>query len=163
VVLEPGECVPLGRSQLAVEEDVPDHARAACGGVEVEDARARKLDAGLIAVEMAEELIAAADGERGRPVIDRLAKALASSRQVRSDERLLAILAAADVEEVVLARDERITERHGPHLELDPSPRRPLSEDRDVAPVGVDVQVLRVEMPQNDLHGATVRPPRPSR
>ena len=87
-----------------------------------EDAGARLLDAVLVAVEAAEQLVAAADGEHGGAVVERGAEGAGARREVGRDEGLLAILAAADVEEIVVARHERIAEPDGANLE--PCPRR---------------------------------------
>ena len=63
------------------------------------------------------------------------------------DERLLAILAAADVEEVDLAGRDRVAEPDRAHVELVAARRGALREHGDVAAVGVDVQVVGIEMP----------------
>ena len=143
--------------QLALEQDVADHPPLAGDGVEVEDARAGQLDARPVAVEAAEELVAAADREQRRR---RLPTASSSSaalrRDVRRNERLLAVLAAADVEEIVLSGPQRIAHPDRPHLELDPAPGGAPGQNGHVAAVGVDVQVVRVEVADDDLHE---RPP----
>src|SRR5207249_4191120 len=78
----------------------------------------------------------------------------------------LAILAAPDVQQVVLARVKGLSDRHRPHLELVPPPRRPPGQHRDVAAVGIDVQIVGVEVPDDDLHAARSQygraKPRPS-
>jgi hypothetical protein len=80
--------------------------------VEREQADPRLLDARDVPVEAAEQLVAAADGEEGGALLDGLAQRLRLRREVVRDERLLAVLAAADVEEVDLAgRDARAAGR----------------------------------------------------
>ena len=114
-----------------------------------------QLGAVAVAVEAAEQLVAAADREDGRaarrpPRARRRAFAARSTR----DERLLAVLAAADVEQVVRARPQRVAHRDRLDVELVPAPGRAPREHRDVAAVGVDVQVVRIEVPDADLHAA---------
>ena len=49
---------------------------------------------------------------------------------------------------------ERVLGRDGLDLELVPAPRGATLEHGDVPAVGVDVQVVRIEMPDDDLHAA---------
>ena len=74
--------------------------------------------------------------------------------EIVRDERLLAILPAADVEEVDLTRRHRIPHADRQHLELVAALRARSREDGDVAAVGVDVQVVGIEMADADLHAA---------
>src|SRR6185437_15267414 len=75
--------------------------------------------------------------------------------EVTGDHRLLAILAPADVEEVVRPRRERRLERDRVDVELVPARSGPMLEHGDVPPVGVDVEVLGVQMPDADDHAAS--------
>ena len=101
VVLESGER-PAG--PLAVEQDVADHAALARDRVEREEADPGQLDAVAVAVVATEQLVAAADGEDGRAAGNSLVHGVRLRGEVDRDERLLAILAAADVQQVVRAR-----------------------------------------------------------
>ncbi len=96
-----------------------------------------------VAVVAAEELVAAADGEE-RPLRPRrrACSAVALRGEVRRDELLLAVLAAADVEEVDPGGN-RVAEPDRRHLELVAAGGGAGGEDGDVAAVGVDVQVAR--------------------
>ena len=107
-----------------------------------------------VTVRAAEELVAAADREQRGTGRDRLPDARRLRRQILRDQRLLAVLATADVEQVVVARPDRLGDRHRAHFELVAPPGRTPREHRDVAAVGIDVQVVRIEMPDNDLHAA---------
>ena len=65
-----------------------------------------------VAVEAAEQLVPAADGQQAAaPPATASLSAVALRREVRRDQRLLAVLAAADVEEVVLAGRRGSSER----------------------------------------------------
>ncbi len=66
--------------------------------------------------------------------------------EIRCDERLLAILASTDVQEVVRARVELVADPDRPHVELVSTKRRTTREDGDVAAIGVDVQVVGVQV-----------------
>jgi hypothetical protein len=52
----------------------------------------------------------------------------------------------------VLAGPQLLADRDAGELELVPAQSRPPGEHGDVAPVGVDVQVVRVQMPDPDSH-----------
>src|SRR3954447_5710880 len=101
VVLEAGERASLA-GPAAVEQHVSDHAPVAGDRVQRQQADARQLRAGALAVEAAEQLVAAADGEEGGAGGDGVAQRRALAGEVGRDERLLAILPAADIEEVGL-------------------------------------------------------------
>ena len=91
--------------ELAVEQHVADHPALAGDRVEREEADARQLGAVAVAVEAAEQLVAAADGEDAPRRPSTAARSAVGLRgEVDRDERLLAVLAAADVEQVVRAR-----------------------------------------------------------
>ena len=74
--------------------------------------------------------------------------------QVGGDQGLLAILPAADVEQVVLAGTHFLTERDLAHIQLVSPPGCPPLEDGDVAAVGVDVEVVGIEVSDDYLHAA---------
>ena len=73
-------------------------------------------------------------------------------QEVGGDEPLLTILAASDVEEVVSGGIEHVSEADRVHLELVAAQSGSAREHGDVAAVGVDVQVLGIEMPDADPH-----------
>ena len=103
-------------------------------------------------VAASEQLIAAADGEQRSAAGHRRVHRIGVPGQVVGDERLLAVLPAADVEQVVRVRVEQVADADGGHAELVPSPGRAHLEHRDVAAVGVDVEVVRIEVPDADPH-----------
>ena len=114
-----------------------------------------QLGAGDVAVEAAEQLVAAAHREERRAAVDRLAQRARLRREVVRDELLLAVLAAADVEEVDLAAGHRIAHADRLHVELVAArTARARGQHRDVAAVGVDVQVVGIEMADADPHAA---------
>src|SRR5581483_12130477 len=109
--------------------------------------------AGDVAVGTAEQLVAAAHGENARAAVDRAVQRVALRDEVARDERLLAVLAAADVEEVDTGGHVVLGPDRDDGQLVAPEPR-PLAQNRDVAAVGVDVEVVRVEMADGDLHAA---------
>src|SRR5262249_49615017 len=122
MVLETGERPLDPGLQLALEQDVADHPPLARDGVEWQPADARRLVAALVAGDRREQLAAAADGEGGRPRGDRGLQRRAKGGERRRDQLLLAILAAADVEEVVLAGLYEAARPKRSHLELVAAP-----------------------------------------
>ena len=107
-----------------------------------------------VSVRAPEQLVAAADREHRGSVGHRPTHVFGLRGQILRDKGLLAVLAAADVEQIVLIRPQRIADRDSTHLELVAPPRCAPGEDRDVAAVGIDVEVVRIEMPDDDLHAA---------
>ena len=94
------------------------------------------------------------DSEQCRAGGDRLTKRLAVGGERGRNELLLAVLPAADVVEVVRARPKRVAGADRLHLELVPPPGRTAGENGDVPAVGVDVQVIREQVSDGDLHAA---------
>ena len=82
-------------------------------------------------VGVAEQLVAAADGEDhlsgGRRGVQRVAL---DRGQILGAQHLVAVLAAADVEEVVGVRVERVAEAGAGELEADPAPLAALAQQR---------------------------------
>ena len=101
---------------------------------------------------MAEQLVAAADGQHGGAVLDGGRDRLALGGQhVLGDEHLVAVLAATDVDQVVFARIEAIAGTGGRVAEGDAPPFAATLQKDDVAAVGVDVHLLGIEGEQPDL------------
>src|SRR5262245_14958560 len=94
VVLEAGERAALA-GPGAVEQDVADHAALAGDRAEREQADPRQLSTGAVAVEAAEQLVAAAHGEKRGAAGNRIVESGPLGHEVGRDEPLLAILPAA--------------------------------------------------------------------
>jgi hypothetical protein len=141
----------VSRLELALEEDVADHAALTRDRVVGQKIDSRELGPGAVPVEAPEELVAAADGEEGGTVSDLLAQRLSLASKIGRDESLLAILATADVVEVVLSGADSVSEPDRPVVEADPAPGGTALQDRDIAPVGIDVQVIGIEVSDDDL------------
>src|SRR5262245_10502318 len=124
VVLEARERPPNARLELALEQAVADHPALARDRVQREEPRTGQLRAAASPVEATEELVAAAHGEHGGAALSSLPQRLAPRREIRGDELLLAVLAAADVEQVVLARPQLVADAHRLDRELQPARRR---------------------------------------
>ena len=152
VVLKTRDGPALPGHELAFEQDVADHPPLAGNGVVGEEAHTGERLALLVEIAAPEELVAAADGEQCCARVDGLLDRGTLPDEIRGDQRLLAVLAAADVEQVVLAGADLVADGDRRHLELVPAERRPPREDRDVAAVGVDVEVVGIQMPDADLH-----------
>ena len=150
VVLEACEPLLPAPLELALEQDVPDHPRIARHGLVREEPDPWHPRAVPAAVAAPEELVAATDGEQCHSASLRRVKRIPLRAEVGRDKSLLAILAAADVQEVVRARVERVSHAKRPNLELVTTERRPPREDGDVSAIGVDVEVLRIEVADAD-------------
>ena len=150
VVLEAGKR-PAG--PLALEQHVADHPALTGDRLQRQQPDAGELLAVAIPVEASEQLVAAADSEHRRAAVDDSPQRVALAHEVARDERLLAILAAADVQQVDPVRHVVVeTDRH--HRELVATQAGALAEHGNVAAVGVDVQVVRVEVAHRQLHAA---------
>ena len=125
MVLETRDGSALAGHELAFEQDVADHPPLARNGVVREEADAGEQLALLVDIAAAKELVAAADGEERCAGVDRLLDRGPLLDQVRGDQRLLAVLAATDVEQVVLAGLELIADGDRRHIELVPAQGRP--------------------------------------
>ena len=124
----------------------------AAHGVQIDQADARqRLGAELVGV--AQQLVAAADGEDDRPAggggMHVVALALG---QIVGAELLVAVLAAADVVEVGAVGIQRLVEAGRGQLEADAPPLAAALEHDQVAAVGVDVHEVGVQgaHPQHD-------------
>ena len=98
---------------------------------------------------MAQELITAAHPQHHRAVICRMAQWVGLVGQVFSDQHLVSILATAQVVEVAVGGDG-VADPDFCDFQRQPPPLQAAPEHRDVSPVGVDVQVIRVQMTQPD-------------
>ena len=105
-------------AHLAVEEDVPDHPSLAGDRVQRQQPDARQLDAVAVAVEAPEQLVAAADREDDAAAGRRLSHGVALRREVDGDESLLAVLTAADVEQVEITGVQAVADRNRRDVEL---------------------------------------------
>ena len=106
----------------------------------------------VAAVDVAEQLVAAAHGEQRRAVRDRARELCAVALQVVGDQQLVAILAAAEQEEVDLGGVELLRRTQRALDELDPAPCAALAQHEHVPAVGVDREVLGVELAEDELH-----------
>ena len=114
---------------------------------QVEEAQALQLRAGRLAVELAEELVAAADGQRYHARLHGLAQRLALHRaQVFRDAPLLAVLRAADEDQVVRLRVQPFDQAQLRHLDVDTARSAAPRQAEDVAAIAVDVHQPRVEV-----------------
>jgi hypothetical protein len=154
VVLEAGQRSSHSRLQLAPEQYVPDHPPLAGQRVQREEADAGQLGSRTVTVEPPEQLVPAADRQEGGTCLHSSLDALALGGEVRCDQRLLPVLPAADVEQIVSTGAHLVSRPDLRDFELDPAPGGTPLEDGDVAPVGVDVQVVRIEVPDDHLHAA---------
>src|SRR3954454_14098920 len=102
---------------------------------------------------MAEQLIAAADRQQNGCVVGRRGDRLALGRHhVGGDGLLVAILTPADVDEVVSGGVEALARADAGVDEADPTPLASPPQEDDVAAVGVDVHLLRIEAENAQLH-----------
>ena len=155
MVLESGHGPAFARLELAFEQDVSDHAALAGEGLQREEPGALEPAAARIAIAAAEKLVAAAHGEQGGSPLDLRRQRAALLRQIGGDERLLAVLAAADVVEVASGRLDPVAEPDCTHLQLVPPPCCTLPQHCDVAAIRVDVQVVGIEVADDDRHVGT--------
>ena len=154
VVLEAGHHRHDAPAEIGLEQHVPDQPLLAGERLVGEHAGARHPRSVAAPVAAPEQLVSATDGEHRRAGVDGPPQAVSASSEIGGDERLLAVLAAADVDEVVGPRLERVTGLDAGHLERVPAERSATREHRDIAAVRVDVEVVRIEVGDSDPHDA---------
>ena len=136
---------------------------AVCGGyqllgrfyrdrLEREEPDPRHVLAVEAAIPAPQQLVATANRQERRTPVDGLSQRLRLRQEIRSDEELLTILAAAHVVEIVRAGSDRVADADRRDLELVPAPAGAARQHRDVPAVGVDVEVVRVEVTDADVH-----------
>ena len=114
------------------------------------------LVAQLVAV--AEQLQPAADGEHDRAALGGGVQRVAlDRREVARAQRLVAVLAAADVEEVVRVGVDLVADPGARELEADPAPRAAPLEHGQVAAVGVDVHQVGIERAARAASGSATQ------
>src|SRR6187200_621897 len=152
VVLEAGDQLRAA-AEVCLDCDVADQPRAGLADrLQVGDPQARQLLlAELVAV--AEQLVAAADRQEDGAVVGRGGdRLLLAGDHVGGDGALVAVLAAADVEEIVGGRVDRLARAGAAVDEADAPPLAAPLQEEDVAAVGVDVHLLGIEAEHAELH-----------
>src|SRR4051812_5071221 len=148
VVLESNEH-PLWRFR----DEVPDKALLPRLRTHIEDAEPRDRLADLGQVLRAEELVAAADQERGGSALDRLAhRGAVLLLKISADDVLALVLPAAEEEQVRPRRIEVGASGVGAHFDGDVAPAGALSQREHVAAIAVDAHEVRIEMRDAKVH-----------
>ena len=136
-----------------VEQHVADHPPRAGDRLQRQEPDPGQLAARDVLVEATEQLVPAAHRQHHGAAVDGFGQRIRLRREIGRDQPLLAVLAAADIEEVD-ARRYRVGHPDRDRLQLVAARAGPLGEHGDVAAVGVDVQVVGIEVPEADLHAA---------
>ena len=129
-------------------------------GLEVHEADAGEpLAAQLVGV--AEQLVAAADGEDDAPALGGgMQRVALDGGEVERAQLLVTVLTTAEVEEVVRVGVDLVAEAGAAQLEADPAPLAAALEQQQVAAVGVDVHQVRIQRadPQDAVSHAASPP-----
>ena len=133
------------------EEQVADHALLCSLGVEGDGADEAALLPRVGEVVLAQQLVAAADGEHRGVVLDEAGELAGlgvcpSCPEVVEQGALVEVLAAADEEEVELGQVGMVSHAHAGDARLDAAPLAALLQGDGVAPVPVEVQHIRIQM-----------------
>ena len=123
----------------------PGLAPTARRGDEIDQTGARRLAPRLVEVAVAEQLEAAADREHRDAVRDRRAQRGDLRDQGVGDQGLIAILPAADQDDIRGGRVEVLTEPQRRDLHGQTAPAGPLREHAHVAAIAVDGEQLGVD------------------
>ncbi len=151
MVLEPGQRLA---GPFTLEQHVTDHPPLPGDRVQRQQPDPGQLLARHVPIETPEQLVAATHREKCSPRLCFLVQRGRLLSEVAGDERLLAVLAASDVVQVDLACRHRLVHADRAHVELVAAQPGALGQHRDVPAVGVDVQVVRVEVADPDSHAA---------
>ena len=135
------------------EHIVADHALLCADGVHADGADEVELHAVPGLVVFAEHLVAAADGEKGLFLLDRGADVLRlAGGKVAQQHLLLEVLTAADEEDVVFVRVQRLADRAFVDIDLDAAALEAALHGDDVAAVAVQIKDVRVQMADIEFH-----------
>src|SRR4051794_20017832 len=105
---------------------------------------------------VAEQLVSAANSQHdGTAAGGGMKRLLLGLDHVVRTQRLVAILSAAHVEEIVRVRVHRLVDRRARELEADPAPLAAGAEQLHVAAVRVDVHELGIQRAHAQLHEAS--------
>src|SRR5580765_6611585 len=154
MVLEAGKRAFDPGLELALEQHVADHASFPRDRVEREQSDAGQLGPVEVSIRAPQQLVTAAHREHRGSIGHRPTNVFRLRGQIVRDKGLFAILAASHVQQIVLIRPQRIAERDSTDIQLVAPPRCAPGEDRNVAAVGIDVEVVGIQMPDDDLHAA---------
>ena len=108
---------------------------------------------------MPQQLIAAAHGDDRAAVLHICFEILLDALQFLTDDPLLPIGAAAQQYDVQLLEGDGILQQELPHFRLHAAPFQPLFHARDVAPVAVKIEHVRVQMADVQFHYSQNLPP----
>ena len=95
---------------------------------------------------MAEQLVAAADGEKNAAARNVGCELLALSAEFAGNGQLVAVCPAAEKHDVRVREVELLAHHHLVHARGDAAPRAALGERRDVATVTVEIERVGVEV-----------------
>ena len=111
------------------------------------------------AVSGAEQLVSAADAQKRLAVFGRRADVRGpAGAEIRQEHRLLKILTSADKKQVVGRQIVPYAQRELGDLKADAPPFQPAAHAQDIAPVSVEIQHIRVQMTDLQLHHSQNRP-----
>ena len=154
VILESGDPPRGPVHEIAFEQHVADETVMPCLSSNGEQSGAGHLPARNVAVRTPKQLIAATDCEQRAASLDEAAQGRASSRDIGRDELLITILTSADVDEIRVAR-KRTAFINRAHRKLNTTLRGAPGQHRDIAAVGEEIEELRIEMGDRQLHDLT--------
>jgi hypothetical protein len=154
VILEPGNPPRGPIDEIAFEQHVADETMIRCLSANGKQPCAGHLTARDVTVRMPKQLIPATDRQQRASGFYEAAQCGPTSRDVRRYELLITILASADVDEIRLAR-KLSSVINGAHRKLNATPGGTPIQHCDITAVGVDIEQLRVEMGDRQLHDLT--------
>ena len=128
-------------------------AQTQISGHNVNDQRqylgAGHLDTRPVAIAAPEQLVAAADRKQRRAVLERRRDLVMALGKVGRDQGLLAILPAAQVDQIALGR-KRLSDADTDDLQLAAAPLGPAAKDGNIAAIGVDIELIWIEVTEPD-------------
>ena len=138
---------------VALVHVISDHSILLAHGVEIQRAQKVALLSVPGFVVAAQNLIAAANGQKYLFIFDgSLDLRRFFAGEILEQHALLKVLAAANEKQVVFGRLQLIANGHALYITVNAPPFQTLFEARDIAPVTVKVQNIGIEMANIQFH-----------
>lgn len=132
--------------------NAPADRQARMDGMHVEYPQTREPGSGSWVIVMPEQLVATTHRQNRHTVVHRTAQPVGlDPEQIVTEELLIPILTTTHEQEVKLATADPVTYPNGHDLDRNMSPFASSGQHKDVAPVGIEVQQISIQVTDANL------------